>query len=132
MENEVMLKCEGSNNEGRVCHAVLDVRMTVLRDTKTPVDSMTQVLSQARKITCAEVRRVRGFCAVTLGLKDRNITDHPNLMPATICRMIATTTKTSLMRLQKNTISIWFSGRLVQFLHCGGRRVDLVVVELVH
>ena len=53
-------------------------------------------------------------------------------MPATIFQMIATTTKTSLMRVQKDTISIRFSGRLVQFLHCGGRGVDLVVVELVH
>ena len=29
-----------------------------------PVDLMTQVLSNARKITCAEVRRVRGIGVV--------------------------------------------------------------------
>ena len=50
---------------GGVRHAVLDVRTTVLRDTTIPVDSMTQVLSHARKITCAGVRRMRGFlCCV--------------------------------------------------------------------
>ena len=45
-------------------HAVLDVRTTALRETTIPVDSMTQVLSQARKITCGRVRRMRGFGVV--------------------------------------------------------------------
>ena len=53
-------------------------------------------------------------------------------MYATIFQMIPTTTKTSLMRLQKDTISIQFWCRLVQILHCSRRMVDLVVVELAH
>ena len=36
------------------------------------------------------------------------------------------------MRLQKDFISIQFSGRLVQILHCARRKVGLVVVELAH
>ena len=39
-------------------------RMIVLLDTTIPVDSMTQVLSHARKITCAGVRRMHGFGVV--------------------------------------------------------------------
>ena len=42
---------------------------------------------------------------LTLALKEK-ITVHPNLMPATIFQMIATTKKTSLMRLQKDTIFV--------------------------
>ena len=57
---------------------------------------------------------------------------HPKLMLVTIFQMIASTTKTSWMRLQNHTISIQFSGRLVQILHCSERMVDLVVVELAH
>ena len=38
--------------------------MTVLCDTKILVDSMTEVLNQTRKNTCAGVRRVRGFGVV--------------------------------------------------------------------
>ena len=45
-------------------HAVLDVRTTVLRDTTIPVDSMTQVLSHASKISCGGVRRMRRFGVV--------------------------------------------------------------------
>ena len=52
VESEAVLKCEGNNKE-RVRHAVLDARTTVLRDTTIPDDSMTHVLSHARKITCA-------------------------------------------------------------------------------
>ena len=76
---------------------------------------MTQVLNHAGKITCAEVRRVRGIGVVftlpiaykgiaiackrnTLQL-GKQITVYPNSTPATICLMMATTTKTSLMRL---------------------------------
>ena len=45
-------------------HGVLDVKMTVLRDTNVPVDLMTQILSHAKKIASVEVRRVRGFGVV--------------------------------------------------------------------
>ena len=43
---------------------MLDVKMTILPDTTIPVDSMTQVLNHARKITCAGVRRMRGVGVV--------------------------------------------------------------------
>ena len=52
-------------------------------------------------------------------------------MFAAIFLVVDTTTKTSLMRLQKDTISIQFSGRLVQLFDCAGRMFDLVIVELV-
>ena len=42
MENEEVVKCEGYNNEGACRHAVLDVKMTVLRDTNVPVDSWVE------------------------------------------------------------------------------------------
>ena len=63
VENDVVLKCEGNNNEGACDMLCLMWRMTVLWDTMNP-DSMTQVLSHARKITCAGVRRMRGLSVV--------------------------------------------------------------------
>ena len=54
-------------------------------------------------------------------------------MPATIVQMISTTTKMSLLKLQKDTISPSSLGsRLFQFPHCAQRMVVLVVVELGH
>ena len=148
-------KCGGAQvrrkqQRRRVWHAVLDVRMTVLWDTKIPVDSMTQVLSHARKNhVCGSATCPWVWCSVgtsrrftrespmcvseTLCNWDWNTKESliPNLMPAIICLMIATTTKTSLIRFQKGTISMQFSGQL-QSLHCTGRAVELLVVELVH
>ena len=53
-------------------------------------------------------------------------------MLSAIFQVVDTTTKTILMRLQKDTISIQFSGRLVQLFDCSGRMFDLVIMELVH
>ena len=70
----------------------------------------------------APARRLQGnrhcLCAKHLdtGIKSKNIV-YSNLIPATIFQMISTTKKMSLMRLQKDTISIQFWGRLFQFLH---------------
>ena len=54
-------------------------------------DSMTQVLSHARKITCAGVRRMRGLSVVLI----RSV-----LLPATTCRTL------------HNGLSMVFSTRL--------------------
>ena len=45
-------------------------------------------------------------------------------MPATICLMIAIMTKKSMMRQQKGTISIQFSGQIVRHLHWIVRTVN--------
>ena len=45
-------------------HAVLDVRNDCFCERHMKPDSMTQVLSHTRKITCAGVRRMRGFGVV--------------------------------------------------------------------
>ena len=39
----------------RVRHVVLDVSMSVVRDTNVPVDSMTQILTTRQKIVCTNV-----------------------------------------------------------------------------
>ena len=52
-------------------------------------------------------------------------------MPATIRLMIATVTKTCLMRQQNDTISIQFSGQLVRLLHWILRTVDPLFAVLV-
>ena len=61
VQSEVVLKCEGNNQRGLVRHAVLDVKNDCF---VRHVDSMTQVLSYTRKITCAGMRRMRGFGVV--------------------------------------------------------------------
>ena len=53
-------------------------------------------------------------------------------MPASIIQMISTTSKMSLMRLHKGTISMQFWGRHAQILHRAKRMVDLVAVKLAH
>ena len=64
VESEVVLICEGYNKEGRVRHAVLGCEEGKFWERHMKPDSMTQVLSHARKITCAGVRRMRGLSVV--------------------------------------------------------------------
>ena len=83
-------------------------------------DLMTQVLSHARKFTCAVVLNVRGFGEVfpppvarkgiaiackrhTLHFSKKKKTVHPNSMLTTICLIVATMTKTSLIMEERDT-----------------------------
>ena len=52
-------------------------------------------------------------------------------MLATICRRMPLSTKTSLMKQEKDTISIQFSGQLVRLLHWILRTVDSLFAALV-
>ena len=66
----------------------------------------------------------------TLQLGEK-ITVHSNSMPAAICLRIVVTTKTSWMRLWKDTISILFSDQFVLLLRGILRTVDALFALLV-
>ena len=58
----------------RVSHVVLDVSMSVVRDTNVPVDSMTQILTTRQKIVCGSATRGFGvvFTNVVLQISSRH------------------------------------------------------------
>ena len=58
----------------RVRHVVLDVSMSVVRDTNVPVDSMTQILTTREKIVCGSATRGFGvvFTNVVLQISSRH------------------------------------------------------------
>ena len=67
MESEVVLECEGNNNEGACAHVVLDVKNDcfVRNNASCGLDDTSLEPSATReKITCAGVRRMRGYGVV--------------------------------------------------------------------
>ena len=106
-----------------------------------------------KKVTCAGVRRMRGEVGVvftpcrlqkesplpvsgntlTLGLKEREISVHPNSMPATIFQMISTHDQDELGEAaERHHLQPVLGSTLSEFLHCAKRKFDLVGVELAH
>ena len=64
MESEVVIICEVYNKEDACDMRCQDVNNDCFCESHMKPDSMTQVLSHARKITCAGVRRMRGLGVV--------------------------------------------------------------------